>query len=222
MPPSVHLSPTRTTNPSLLSDEFPPTIGWDSNRCLLPTDRSVVSLQPSILPTITPGPVQRPHPSFSPAPGPISNTTSRCIQRPSPEPRPLSSSCSSTANTPFPQYYPMNYVGIDPSSTWHDTAQWKYPSSEDDQGHYALSNSSNDFPLHDPFHSGAGLTIPTASSSLLQNGFPGEIFSILQNIFSFLVHFDFLESFPSSSAVPQPNDFNDMDALDKEIEDFKK
>jgi len=202
MPPSVLLSPTRTTNPSLISDEFPPTIGWDSNRCILPTDRSVLSLQPSLLPTTTPGPVQRPHPSFSPAPGPISNTASRCIQRPSPEPRPSSSSSSSTANTPFPQYYPMNYVGIDPSSTWHDTTQWKYPSSQDDQGHYALSNSSNDFPLYDPFHSGAGLTIPTASSSLLQNGFP--------------------ESFPNASAVPQPNDFNDMDALDKEIEDFKK
>jgi hypothetical protein len=77
---------------------------------------------------IPPGPVQRPTSSFSPAPGP------RCIRRPSPEP----------STTSFPAYSPMNYT-----STWNDTSetQWKYPTS----------TIPNDFPLYDPFNSGAGL-----------------------------------------------------------------
>ena len=71
--------------------------------------------QQSFLPSI-PGPVQRPNSSFSPAPGTVNNTTSRCIQRPSPEPR----SCS-TNSAPFPLYSPMNYAVGSSTSGWNDT-----------------------------------------------------------------------------------------------------
>ncbi len=104
---------------------------------------------------LPPGPVQRP---FSPAPGP------RCIRRPSPEP----------STTSFPIYSPMNYTIGNSNSTWNDTSgrnsnesQWKYPYEEQLQ----TSTISNDFPLYDPFNSGAGLTIPP--STLLTNGFEG-------------------------------------------------
>jgi hypothetical protein len=148
---------------------------WDPNGYLLP-----------------PGPVQRPISSFSPAPGSLNPTTSRCIQRPSSEPR----------TTPFPVYSPMNYTVDNPTSTWNDTPitnsnEWKYPHEEQ----FQTSTIPNDFPLYDPFNSGARLTIP--SSTLLNNGLEG------------IEHFGDLH-------ISQNNDIDEMDAFDKEIEDFKK
>ncbi len=103
---------------------------------------------------IPPGPVQRPNSSFSPAPGP------RCIRRPSPE--------------SLSTYSPLNYTMGNSTSTWNETSernpndsQWKYPYEEQPQ----TSNIPNDFPLYDPFNSGASLTI--APSSLLTNDFEG-------------------------------------------------
>lgn len=126
-----------------------------------------------------PGPVQRPNSSFSPAPGPVNNntTTSRCIQRPSPEPR----SCS-TNSVPFPLYSPMNYAVGNSNPTWTDTSgtnthgsQWNFPQEQQ----LGPSTPATDFPLYDPFHSGATLTIPsTVQTPLLNNGYPGRFFNI--------------------------------------------
>ena len=174
----------------------PSSIYWDPNSYRLSSSSSPSpSSQPTIIPPNIPGPVQRPTPSFSPAPGTMNNTTtSRIIQRPSPEPR----ACSTTS-VPFPLYSPMNYAASNPTSTWNDTSvtnkhesQWNYPQEQQ----IGSSSTTNDFPLYDPFHSGAGLTIPsTIQTPLLTNGF---------------------------GVVPHDNDINEMDALDKEIEDFKK
>ena len=141
---------------------------WDPNSYLAPS-----LSQSTIIPSTVPGPVQRPTPSFSPAPGTVNNTTSRCIQRPSPEPR----SCS-THSVPFPLYSPMNYAVGSSTSAWNDIPvtnthepQWGY-SQEEPQQLIGSSRNSTDFPLYDPFHSGAGLTIP--STTLLTNGFSGK------------------------------------------------
>ncbi len=111
----------------------------------------------------------------------------------------------------------MNYTIGNSNSTWNDTSernskdpQWKYPYEEQPQP----STIPNDFPLYDPFNSGAGLTI--APSSLLTNGFEGiylKIFLSMTSLFCF-----FVDQLP----IPQDNDVDEMDALDKEIEDFKK
>jgi hypothetical protein len=89
----------------------------------------------------------------------------------------------------------MNYTVGNSNSTWNDTSrsnsnesQWKYPYEEQLQ----TSTIPNDFPLYDPFNSGAGITIPP--STLITND----------------LH------------ISQDNDIDEMDALDKEIEDFKK
>ena len=110
---------------------------------------------------LPPGPVQRPSSAFSPAPGP------RCIRRPSPEP----------PTTSFPTYSPLNYTLANPTSTWNETreknskeSQWKYP-YEEPQLTTTTSTIPDDFPLYDPFNSGAGLTIPP--SLLLNNGLKG-------------------------------------------------
>jgi hypothetical protein len=170
--PSSSLLKSNQINDTLPLENPSSSLYWDPNGYLLP-----------------PGPVQRPISSFSPAPGPLSTTTSRCIQRPSSEPR----------TTSFPAYSPMNYTVDNSTSTWNDplttnSNEWKYPHEEQFQ-------TTNDFPLYDPFNSGAGLTIP--SSTLLTNGFEG------------LEHFGDLR-------ISQNNDINEMDAFDKEIEDFKK
>jgi len=205
-PPSlvapIAIGGTSTIPPSssILSEGLPSSIYWDPNGYLLPP-----SSQSTIIPLTVPGPVQRPNSSFSPAPGTVNNTTtSRCIQRPSPEPR----SCS-TNPAPFPLYSPMNYAVGSSTSTWNDTpvtntheSQWNYPQEQQQQ---QLGSSTNpiDFPLYDPFHSGAGLTISsTTQIPLLTNGLS--------------------EHFGDICAVQQDNDINEMDALDKEIEDFKK
>jgi hypothetical protein len=177
---------------------------WDPNSYLLPG-----SSQSTIIPSAVPGPVQRPNPSFSPAPGTVNNTTtSRCIQRPSPEPR----SCSANS-VPFPLYSPMNYAVGNSTSPWNDTpvantheSQWNY---SQDQQQLGSSTGVTDFPLYDPFHSGAGLT----------NGFSGKLINIIPHCLFFLY---LKEHFPDLCVVPQHNDANEMDALDKEIEDFKK
>ncbi|CAF0737080.1 unnamed protein product [Adineta steineri] len=182
-----------TPSSSMLSEGLSSSLYWDPNGYLLPS-----SSQSTIA-----GPVQRPSPSFSPAPGAVNNTTSRCIQRPSPEPR----SCSAN-NVPFPLYSPMNYAAGSSTSTWNDTpitntheSQWNYPQEQQQQ--IGSSITSTDFPLYDPFHSGAVLNIPsTTQSTLLSNGFS--------------------EHFTDLCTFPQNNDINEMDALDKEIEDFKK
>ncbi|UJR20533.1 hypothetical protein I4U23_023660 [Adineta vaga] len=141
-----------------------------------------------------PGPVQRPISSFLPSPGPLQSTISRCIQRPSSEPR---------TTTLFPTYSPMNYTISTATSAWNDLpntnsnqTQWKYPNDEQYQ---TSTTIPNDFPLYDPFNSGAALNIP--SSSLLTNR---------------------MEEYFNGLPIAKDNDVNDMDALDKEIEDFKK
>ena len=117
---------------------------------LLPVEQPTSSLywDPNGYP-IPPGPVQRPNPTFSPAPGP------RCIRRPSPE--------------PFPTYSPLNYTMGNTTSerNSNNNSQWKYPYEEQ----LPTSTIPNDFPLYDPFNSGAGLTI--SPSSLLSNDFQG-------------------------------------------------
>ena len=111
-----------------------------------------------------PGPVQRPNSAFSAAPGP------RCIRRPSPEP----------PTTAFPTYSPLNYTVGNSTSNWNETSernskesQWKYPYEEQQQPPPPLSTTTihDDFPLYDPFNSGAGLTI--SPSLLLNNGLKG-------------------------------------------------
>ena len=209
------LSPMPTGNSSS-SKDFSSTIGWDPNAYLL----SSTVLQPSVLSPAAPGPVQRPQASFSPAPGTLNHTTSRCIQRPSPEPR----SSSSTSAAPFPLYFPMNYAGTSKSSAWNEATvatvahepQWTYP--QEAQQAFGLASDATDFPLYDPFHSGAGL--PRPPSSLLTNGFAGRFSRPPLVLFDFFTRS--IEHFPDLYAVPHENDVNDMDALDKEIEDFKK
>jgi hypothetical protein len=214
LPPSSLVTPIAIGGTSsILSEGLPSSIYWDPNTYLLPP-----SSQSTIISTTVPGPVQRPNPSFSPAPGAVNHTTtSRCIQRPSPEPR----SCS-TNSVPFPLYSPMNYAVGNSPSTWNDTpvtnpheSQWNYPQEQQQLG---SSTNATDFPLYDPFHSGAGLTIP--STTLLTNGFSGRFIN-KNNLFFQNISF-YLEHFADLCAVPQDNDVNEMDALDKEIEDFKK
>ncbi len=132
---------------------------------------------------LPPGPVQRPRSSFSPAPG------ARCIRRPSPE----------LSITAFPGYSPMTYTVANVTSTWNETSgsnstesHWKHPYEEP----LSTSTTTTDFPLYDPFNSGAGLTLPP--STLLTNGFDGR------------------------PLLSEAHDVDEMDALDREIEDFKK
>jgi hypothetical protein len=183
--PSSSLLIPNQTNDLLPIEQPTSSLYWDPNGYLIP-----------------PGPVQRPNSSFSPAPGP------RCIRRPS----------SDSSTNSFPTYSPLNYTIGNSNSTWNDTSernskdpQWKYPYEEQPQP----PTIPNDFPLYDPFNSGAGLTI--APSSLLTNGFEGiylEIFLSMTSLFCFF----FVDQLP----IPQDNDVDEMDALDKEIEDFKK
>ncbi|UJR29165.1 hypothetical protein I4U23_010379 [Adineta vaga] len=189
-------SSTIPPSSSTLAEGLPSSLYWDPNAYLLPP-----SSQSSIIPSSLPGPVQRPSSSFSPAPGSV--TTSRCIQRPSPEPRSYS-----TNNISFPLYSPMNYAANTSTSPWNDTpvtnthdSQWSY--SQEQQLPLNSSATPTDFPLYDPFHSGASLTIPsTIQTNSLSNGFS--------------------EHFIDLGLIPQENDKDEMDALDKEIEDFKK
>ncbi|CAF1522707.1 unnamed protein product [Adineta ricciae] len=195
--PSSSLTAPITSNGT--STIPPSSLYWDPNDYLLPQPS-----QSSIIPPPAPGPVQRPSPSFSPAPGSINNTSSRCIQRPSPEPWSYS-----TNNVPFPLYSPMNYAASGSTSAWNDTSvtnthdsQWNYP--QEQSLPLQSSTASNDFPLYDPFHSGASLTIPssTTPTNLLSNGFA--------------------EHFIGLGMISHDNDANEMDAFNKEIEDFKK
>lgn len=155
---------------------------WDPNGFLLPSPSQSI-----IIPSAVPGPVQRPSPSFSPAPGTVNNTASRCIQRPSPEPR----SCS-THSAPFPLYSPMNYA-VGSSTSWNDTpvmnandTHWNY--TQEQQHQLGLSSSSTDFPLYDPFHSGAGISLTSTSENLLlTNGFSGR--SLAKSYFHVFIFF---------------------------------
>lgn len=76
-----------------------------------------------------------------------------------------------------------------PTNSTLDESQWKYPCRES-------SSIPDDFPLYDPFNSGASLNI--SPSSLLTNGLDDRLY------------------------LPQTNDMDEMDALEKEIEHFKK
>jgi hypothetical protein len=166
------------TSLSIRPENLPSSAYWDPNGYVLPA-----TSQSTIIPSTAPGPVQRPNSSFSPAPGSVNNTTSRCIQRPSPEPR----SCS-TNTVPFPLYSPMNYaVGSSSGSAWNDTpvtntheSQWTYPQEQQQLG---SSTNSNDFPLYDPFHSGAGLTMPSSTQTLLTNEFSGKLLNNNNSLF---------------------------------------
>ncbi|CAF3837045.1 unnamed protein product, partial [Rotaria magnacalcarata] len=197
---TIPIGSATLTSPSslILSETLSSSMYWDPSGFLIPPPSQSI-----IIPTVAPGPVQRPNSSFSPAPGTVNNATSRCIQRPSPEPR----SCS-TNSAPFPLYSPMNYaVGGNSTSSWSDSSatnrnesSWNYTQESQQLG---LSTDSTDFPLYNPFHSGAGLTLPsTTEKNLLINGFS--------------------EHYTDRCVVPHDNDTNEMDVLNKEIEDFKK
>ncbi|CAF1187855.1 unnamed protein product [Rotaria sp. Silwood1] len=162
-------------NDVLLLDGSPSSSYLDSNSYLLPSS----SLQHSI-------------PTFSPAPGPLNKTKSRCIQRPSSEPRSTSSSLYSSIND--------NVSNL--TSTWNDTpitnsneSQWIYSDKEQ----FQTSTIPNDFPLYDPFNSGAGFAI-------LPSTLPTNVFQ---------EHIDDL-------SIPQNNDVDEMKAFEKEIGDFRK
>lgn len=219
--------PTHTATPPPVpiggGPSIPPSsMYWDPNG-YIPSSPSSSSSPTRFLASTAPGPVQRPNSSFSPAPGAVNNTTaSRCIQRPSPEPR----SCS-TNSVPFPLYSPMNYAVGNSNSTWSETpatntheSQWNYPQEQQQLG---PSTPANDFPLYDPFHSGATLTIPsTVQRPLLTNGFSGRFISYHQHSPFHVFTLQFLEHFEDFCDVPLNHEVNEMDALDKEIEDFKK
>jgi hypothetical protein len=74
----------------------------------------------------------------------------------------------------------MSYTVGHVTSTWNENtsgrnsteSQWKYPYEEELQ----TSTIPDDFPLYDPFNSGASLTI--GPSTLLTNGFEG-----IENLF---------------------------------------
>lgn len=89
-------------------------------------------------------PPDHPLPSFSPAPGPLQVTMSRCIQRPTSEPRTTPS---------FSTYFPMNYTVGHVTASWNDTRD--EPSRP--------ATIPDDYPLYDPFKSGAALTIPPST-----------------------------------------------------------
>ncbi|CAF1148865.1 unnamed protein product [Rotaria sordida] len=177
VPSSSRLFPNKVNDVLLLDNSSSSSSYLDSNSYLIPSS----SLQESI-------------PSFSPAPGPLNKTKSRCIQRPSSEPR----------STSFLNYSSINNNNniSNLNSTWNDTSiinsnesQWIYSDKEK----FQTSTIPNDFPLYDPFNSGAGLTL--LSSTLPINDFEE--------------HLDDLR-------IPQNNAVDDMDIFDKEIEDFKK
>ena len=85
----------------------------------------------------------------------------------------------------------MNYAVGSSTSTWNDTSvtdthesQWKYPQEQQ----LGSSTTTTDFPLYDPFHSGAGLTIPsTTQTPLLTNGYSGR-FLRSNNVFFSLTY----------------------------------
>jgi hypothetical protein len=91
----------------------------------------------------------------------------------------------------------MNYAVGSSTSAWNDTSvtnthesQWNYPQEQQ----IGSSTTTTDFPLYDPFHSGAGLTIPsTTQTPLLTNGYSGRFFSD-QIIFYFLINRTFWRS----------------------------
>ena len=120
---------------------------WDPNGYLLPSNS-----------------VQRTNTSFSPAPGSPSRTTSRCIRRPPSKPHTSS----------FSRYLSTNPNTNGLTSTPNDMSMINSNQSECksfDEKRFEISNISNDFPLYDPFNSGARLTIST--SKLPVNGFDG-------------------------------------------------
>ena len=228
-PTTATSSSSSTAASSDLTGDLTSSVNWNGNGYLLATPPPPSSASTALFPSpsvssLTPGPVQRPHASFSPAPGSMNHSASRCIQRPSPEPR---SSASNTAG-PFSLYFPLDY-SMDPgTSVWSDgtgtTSQessWNYPQ---DQPQFGSSISSNDFPLYDPFHSGTGLTIPSSMpKSLLTNEFSGKFqqaFSLTrERVFRPLCPSD---RFPDLCDVSIGNVASDFDPFEKEIEAFTK
>ncbi|CAF3414133.1 unnamed protein product [Rotaria socialis] len=136
--------------------------------------------------------VQRSRPLFSPAPGPTNAKISRCIQRPSTE----------TCNNSVLLHSLITEHVDNFNSTWTDSpvvnsteSKWNYSDREKLQ----ISTTSNNFPLYDPFNSGAKLNILPSMSST--NG---------------------LEKYLDDLHIPQSNDIDEMDAINKEIADLKK
>jgi hypothetical protein len=116
---------------------------------------------------------------------------------PAPGPRCIRRPSPEPLNTSFPVYSPMSYTVGHVTSTWNEATSGR--NSTESQWKYPYeeelqtSTIPDDFPLYHPFNSGASLTI--GPSTLLTNGFEEHL---------------------------QENDIDEMDALDKEIEDFKK
>ncbi|CAF1165134.1 unnamed protein product [Rotaria magnacalcarata] len=136
--------------------------------------------------------VQRSRPLFSPAPGSANAKISRCIQRPSTE----------TCNNSVPLYSLMIEHVDNFNSTWTDSpivnsieSKWNYS----DREKLEISTTSNNFPLYDPFNSGAELNILPSMSPTNE-----------------------LENYLDDLHIPQSNDIDEMDAINKEIADFKK
>ncbi|CAM2725264.1 unnamed protein product [Rotaria socialis] len=131
----------------------------------------------------------RSRPLFSPAPGPTNAKISRCIQRPSTE----------TCNNSVLLHSLITEHVDNFNSTWTDSpvvnsteSKWNYSDREKLQ----ISTTSNNFPLYDPFNSGAKLNILPSMSST--NGLENDLH------------------------IPQSNDIDEMDAINKEIADLKK
>ena len=121
------------------------------------------------------GPVQRPSSSSFSSSNTIEPASSRCIQRPA----------SDYRSSHIPECISTNERPRDLTSFWHETtdhnlnsSHWSYPTKTISSSTTASTStdSVDDFPLYDPFNSGAGLTLPT--SSLLKYNFKGFIISI--------------------------------------------
>lgn len=71
----------------------------------------------------------------------------------------------------------MNYAVGNSTSSWNDVnvtntneSRWNYPQESQQIG---LTTTTTDFPLYDPFHSGADLALSSATEKSLMNGFSG-------------------------------------------------
>ena len=156
---SVTSNPLNRAVASMPLEDMSSSISWDPNNYF----HSTSSSSPPQL-TLVPGPVQRPNSSHVSALTVGGTMNSRCIQRPSSESRTSSFSLHSA----------LDYAQDDSTSIWNQPCPtntheslWKYSH----EPHHDVASTLDDFPLYDPFNSGAGLTIP--SSTLLTGDFDG-------------------------------------------------
>ena len=166
--------PPKAIATAAIHDHLGSRISWDTGNYHSSSPSSTI--QSSIAPLTIPGPVQRPYVSFSPAPGTSNYSTSRCIQRPPSDTRTFVNNISS-----FMPQQPFNYGATSTTNTGRNDAivttkqQNPWDLGQENPTKFTLLNPFNDFPLYDPFHSGAVLTISSSSNQnpMLMNGFSG-------------------------------------------------